>query len=154
MTKPIPPGFESATPCLAFRDSKLAIAWYQQAFGATEVLRLTSPDGSIAHAEIKISRAIVMLGDEMAPYSKSAETLGGAAVVMNVYFEDVDAAFERAVAAGAKVVFPLNDQFYGDRSGRIEDPFGYLWILSARKEDVSPDEMQRRFDAWLKQQSS
>lgn len=150
----IPAGFEGATPALAFQGAAEAVAWYQRAFGATEVLRLTSPDGTIAHGEIKIGNALIMLGEEMPPYNKSPKTLGGTTVALNLYFNNVDAAFAQAVEAGAKVVFPLNDQFYGDRSGRIEDPFGYVWILSQRKEEMTVAEMQRRFDEWLKQQSA
>jgi PhnB protein len=151
---PIPPGFEGAIPALCFKDAKKAIAWYEQALGAKETLRLLSPDGSIAHAEIKIGSAVIMLGDEMPPFNKSPETLGGTSVVLALYVEDVDALFNRAVAAGAKVVFPVADQFYGDRSGRFEDPFGYMWILSTHQLDMTQDEMQKRFEDWLAKQQA
>lgn len=152
MTQPIPAGFEGATPSLAFPKAAEAIDWYKRAFGAKEIMRLCGPDESIGHAEIQIGKAIIMMADEMPPYNKSPKTLGGTSVVFNLYFADVDAAFAQAVDAGAKVIFPLNDQFYGDRCGRIEDPFGYLWILSTRKEDMSPAEMQKRFEQWMQAQ--
>ena len=152
-TQPIPPGFDAAIPALAFKKSTEAIAWYERALGAKEVLRLTGPDGSIAHAEIKIGNAMIMLGDEMPPYSKSAQSLGGTAVVLCLYVADVDRAFDKAVAAGAKALIPVSDQFYGDRSGRIEDPFGYVWILATHKEDMSQEEMQKRFEQWMQQQT-
>lgn len=142
----IPPGFEGVTPMLAVPDSAAAIKFYKKAFGAVEVTRLTDPAGRIAHAEIKIGAAIVMLADENPKYNKTPATLGGTAVFLHIYVTDVDALAPKAIAAGAKMIFPINDQFYGDRCCRLADPFGHIWIISTHKEDVSPEEMQTRFE--------
>jgi len=149
--KAIPDGYHSLTPKLAIRGAAEAIDFYKRAFGATEVMRLTDSNGLIGHAEIHIGDSRIMLAEENPEYNASPQSLGGSTVVINFYVEDVDTVVEQAVAAGAKIVFPVNDQFYGDRSGRIVDPFGHIWILSTHKEDVSPEELQKRFDAFLSQ---
>jgi PhnB protein len=147
MPKSIPEGFHSVTPMLALSDAAAAIEFYKKAFGATELYRLTEPSGKIGHAEIKIGDSIIMLADEYPGHNIPPDKLGGSSVVLNVFVENVDELFNRAVENGAKVMFPLKDQFYGDRSGRVQDPFGHLWILSKHIEDVSPAEMQKRFQA-------
>lgn len=143
--KSIPDGFSGVTPMLAIKGAANAIEFYKKAFGAVELFRLTAPDGTIAHAEFKIGSAVVMLAEENPQYNTSPATLGGTSVLLSLYVPDVDAFAARAVAAGAKLVFPINNQFYGDRSGRIADPFGYLWMVATHIEDVSPEEMQKRF---------
>lgn len=147
----IAPGMEAAVPMLAIRGAAAAIEFYKNAFGADELTRLADPAGNVAHGEIRIGRAVVMLAEENPAYNKSPRTLGGSSVILHLYVDDADAVFARAVSLGAKVIFPLSDQFYGDRCGRLEDPFGHLWIISTRKQDVSPDETQRRFDEMMKQ---
>jgi PhnB protein len=135
---------------LAIRNAAAALDFYQRAFGAVEVMRLTDPAGTVVHGEFKIGEALIMVAEENPQFNRSPQTLGGTSVILNVYVPDVDAIFARATAAGAKVVFPISDQFYGDRTGRLEDPFGHMWIFSTRIEDVSPAEMQRRMDALIK----
>jgi PhnB protein len=147
--KPVPDGFHAATPMLAINDAGKAIEFYKQAFGATELMRLTDSGGKIGHAELRIGEARIMLADENPQYNVSPQTLGGSPVMIHLYVEDVDAWVNRAVTAGAKVVFPVKDQFYGDRSGRLVDPFGHIWIIATHKEDVSPEETQRRFAAFF-----
>jgi PhnB protein len=149
--KPIPEGFQGATPYLCCKGAANAIEFYKKAFGATEVLRLAEPGGRIGHAEIKIGTAIIMLADEYPEMDvRSPLTLGGSPVTIHLYVEDVDALASRAVGAGAKLLRPVEDQFYGDRSGRLSDPFGHVWIISTHTEDVSPAEMQRRYEAMMK----
>lgn len=138
------------TPLLIVKDAARAIAFYQAAFGAVEIHRLTDPAGTIVHAGLTINGALVMLAEERPPMNQSPAALNGTPVLLHVYTDDVDALFDRAVAAGAEVVIPVKDQFYGDRAGRVKDPFGHLWILGTRKEEVSFDEMQRRLDAITK----
>ncbi len=148
---PIPAEYPGITPYLGVKDAAAAIEFYKRAFGATELMRLPMPDGKIGHAEVKIGNSIVMLADESPEASHySPQTLGGSSVKLHMYVEDVDAFFERATAEGAKVIIPVADQFYGDRSGRLEDPFGHLWIVSTHTEDVSPEEMNRRMQAFSK----
>jgi PhnB protein len=145
---PIPDGYTAATPYLSVHNAAQAIAFYQEAFGATEQVRLTDPTGKIAHAEIKIGSAAIMLADEYPDMGfRSAQTLGGTAVSLLLYVQDADAVMNRAIAAGATVVRPVVDQFYGDLVGTIADPFGHHWMIATRIEAVSPDEMQRRFNA-------
>lgn len=151
--KGVPEGYHTATPHLIVKDTGAAIEFYKRAFGARELMRLTTPDGKIAHAEIKIGDSTVMLADEFPEWDNlSAESLGGTPARIHLYVEDVDAVFARAVAAGATVLIPVGDQFYGDRSGRFADPFGHLWIVGTRIEDMGPEEMQRRFGEFLKEQ--
>ena len=138
------------SPMLAIRDAAAAEEFYKRAFGAVEVMRLAEPSGKLVHGEFMIGDALVMVAEENPEYNRSPQTLGGTSVILNVYVPDVDALFERAVAAGAKVVFPLKNQFYGDRCGRLEDPFGHMWIFSTRVEDITREEMVRRFEAMMK----
>jgi len=148
---PIPPGYHSVTPYITVRGAAKAIEFYKQAFGAIEIMRYAMPDGTIAHAEIKIGDSPVMLSDEMPAFgNRGPESLGGASGGLMVYLPNVDEAFAQAVAAGAKVFKPLQDQFYGDRSGSVTDPFGHVWTLSTHIEDVPEEEMMKRFDAVMK----
>jgi PhnB protein len=143
--KPIPEGYHSVTPYLIVSGASDAIAFYKKALGAQEVMRLADPGGKVHHAEIKIGDSRIMLADEHPEIQAlSPKTVGGSPVSIHLYVEDVDAAVERAVAAGAKLVRPVADQFYGDRVGGIEDPFGYRWFIATHKEDVTTDEIRRR----------
>jgi PhnB protein len=151
---PIPADYPGITPYLSVKGAADAIEFYKKAFDAMEVMRLPNPDGTLGHAEIKIGSALVMLADEYPDYGNlSPKTLSGSAVRLHVYVEDVDAFFEKAVAAGAKVLIPIADQFYGDRSGRLEDPFGHVWLVSTHVEDVTPEEMNRRMEEYSKGQT-
>src|SRR5712691_7896274 len=135
--RPIPEGYEHATPYLCIRGAARALDFYAQAFGAVESLRIPAPGGKLGHAEMRIGRALVMLADEAPEYGyRSPETLGGSPVTIHVYVEDVDALVRRAVAAGAKLTEPVTDKFYGDRSGKLTDPFGHVWVFSTHQEDV------------------
>jgi PhnB protein len=143
--KPIPEGYHTATPYLIIKEAAQAIEFYKKAFGATEVMRFAQPDGRIGHAEIKIGDSRIMLADEFPEMgARSPQSLGGSPVSILLYVEDVDAQAKLAVAAGAKVVRPVKDQFYGDRSGSFEDPFGHQWHIATHVEDVAPDEMHKR----------
>ena len=143
--KPIPEGYHSVTPYLIFSGASDAIAFYKKALGAQEVMRLADPGGKVHHAEIKIGDSRIMLADEHPEIQAlSPKTVGGSPVSIHLYVEDVDAAVERAVAAGAKLVRPVADQFYGDRTGGVEDPFGYRWFIATHKEDLTMDEIRRR----------
>ena len=143
--KPIPDGYHTATPYLIVSGAARAIEFYKQAFGATEMMRMAAPDGKVGHAEIKIGDSPIMLADEHPEMgARSPQSIGGSSVSILLYFEDVDAVFNRAVVAGAKVLRPVQDQFYGDRSGIIADPFGHTWTVATHKEDLSPEEIQRR----------
>ena len=138
-------------PYLRVHDSDAAIKFYERAFGARELFRLTEPSGRIGHAEIKIGPATLMLSDEY-PESgiRGPRSLGGTSFSVHLHVKDVDAAFEQAVEAGAAVVRPLQDQFYGERSGTVRDPFGHEWLLGGHLENVSTEEMQRRYTALFK----
>jgi PhnB protein len=150
--KPIPDGYHTVTPYLIVNDAVAAMEFYKQAFGAEELLRLEMPGGTIGHAEIKIGDSVIMLADECPEMgATSPKSLGGSAGSIMLYVEDVDASFERAVAAGGITKRPLTDQFYGDRSGTLEDPFGHGWTIATHIEDVSPEEIDRRFEEMMKQ---
>jgi PhnB protein len=143
--KPIPDGYHSVTPYLIVRDAAKAIDFYKSAFGAVELFRMPGPDGKVAHAEIKIGDSPVMLADEHPEMGAVAPQAGVRPPVgLMIYVPDVDAVYARAVAGGATVQRPLQDQFYGDRSGTVTDPFGHTWTISTHVEDVSPEEMDRR----------
>ncbi len=146
--KPIPEGYHSVTPYLIISGAADAIEFYKKAFGAIELLRMPYPDGKIGHAEIKIGDSPIMLADEV-PDMKylSPKTLGGSPVSILLYVEDVDTVFNRAVAAGATQDRPVEDKFYGDRAGSLIDPFGHTWHVATHKEDVTPEEMERRSKA-------
>lgn len=146
--KPIPDGYHTATPYLIVKGAADAIEFYKKAFGATEMLRMPTPDGKVMHAEIKIGDSPIMLADECPEMgARSPQTIGGSPVSLMLYVEDVDKLFAQAIAAGGKVKRPVADQFYGDRSGGLEDPFGHQWHLSTHVEDVSPEELKKRADA-------
>jgi PhnB protein len=146
--KPIPDGYSTVTPYLSIKGASDAIAFYKKAFGAEELFRMPMPDGRVGHAELQIGNSRIMLADEMPErpdaIAKSPRSLGGVTATLCLYVPDVDALFQRALAAGAKANRPLADQFYGDRTGTVEDPFGHVWTLMMHVEDVSPEEMQRR----------
>lgn len=148
MVQAIPADYAGVTPYLIVRDGTRAIDFYKKAFGATELMRFPGPDGKIGHAEVKIGDGVVMLADENpAMGHKSPQTLGDTAISLLFYVADVDAQFAKAVAAGATVKMPVKDQFYGDRSGTLSDPFGHVWTIASHVEDVSGEEMQRRLAA-------
>jgi PhnB protein len=135
-------------PYLRVHDTNQAIEFYARAFGAEELFRLSEPSGRIGHAEIKIGPATIMLSDEYPEHGiKGPRTLGGTTFSIHLHVEDVDRMFEQAVGAGATVLRPLMDQFYGERSGTVRDPFGHEWLLGGHLEDVAPEEMQRRYTA-------
>jgi PhnB protein len=146
--KPIPDGYHNVTPYLIIKDAAAAIDFYKSAFGATELMRMPQPDGRIGHAELKIGDSCIMMADEY-PAMKilGPKTLGGSPVGLMLYVENADATFDKAVSLGAQVKKPMADQFYGDRSGTLEDPFGHQWTIATHQEDVSPDEMKRRMEA-------
>ncbi len=146
--KAIPDGYHSVTPYLIVDGAEEAIRFYERAFGATEVLRLPMGD-KIGHAEIKIGDSFIMLSDEWPDYGKlGPKARGGATSSLMIYLENVDAAYERAIAAGATAERPVEKQFYGDRSGTVIDPFGHSWTLSTHVEDLSEEEIQRRMAEW------
>ena len=143
--KPIPDDYPQVIPYLAVDDAAAAIDFYTDALGATERMRMGGPDGKIGHAELEIGRGMIMLADEMPDAgNRSARAIGGTPVTVMVYVEDVDKVFGRALAAGAKELRPLENQFYGDRSGSFEDPFGHIWFVASHVEDIPEDEMMRR----------
>ena len=143
--KPIPEGYRSITPYLCIKGAADAIEFYRKAFGATEVMRMAQPDGRVGHAELQIGDSRVMLADEFPDMGfRGPHSFGGSPVHIHLYVEDVDAVVNRSVAAGAKVVRPVQDQFYGDRSGTIADPYGHVWHVATHKEDLSMDELRRR----------
>ena len=143
---PIPGGYHSVTPYLLIGGAGAAIDFYIRAFGAVEVLRLTAPDGRIGHAEIRIGDSHLMLADEHPEMDfLGPQRRGGTCVTMHLYVADAETVFARAIAAGAKELRPLCDQFYGDRSGAVTDPWGHIWSIASRIEEITPDEIQRRF---------
>jgi PhnB protein len=143
--KAIPDGYHTVTPYLIVKDPAAAIEFYKKAFGATEICRFPDPNGNIMHAEIRIGDSPVMMGMECPQMgAKGPETLGGSPVGIMLYVEDVDTLYPQAIAVGGKELRPLTDQFYGDRSGTLTDPFGHQWTVSTHKEDVSVEEMGRR----------
>lgn len=153
--KHIPDGYHSVTPYLSIKGAADAIEFYKRAFGATELFRLVAPSGEIGHAEIKIGDSPIMLADPCPEGAfRSPQSLGGSSVGLHVYVEDVDALFVQAVNAGAKGVRPVQDQFYGDRTGTLEDPFGHVWFLATHKEDLTPEEINKRAEALFKQRGA
>jgi PhnB protein len=143
--KPIPDEYPQVTPYLIVDGANAAIDFYADVFGTTERGRLPGPDGKIGHAELQLGSSLIMLADEMPQMGiLGPRSVGGSPVTISVYVEDVDAVYERAVKAGAKALRPVEDQFYGDRSGQFEDPFGHRWSVATHIEDVPPDEMSRR----------
>jgi len=151
---PIPEGFHSVTPHLIFDDSAAALDWYKEAIGAEEKSRATTPDGKIMHAEMQIGNSRIMLNDAMGG-GKSPKTIGGTPVGFWIYVDDCDTLFKKAVDHGAHVASgpmgQMTDQFWGDRTGTFTDPFGYQWTIATRKEDLTPQEMDRRAQEFFKQ---
>ena len=143
--KAIPNGYHALTPYLSVHGASAAIEFYKKAFGAKELMRMAQPDGLVRHAEIQIGDSRLMLADEFPNINfRGPHALGGSPVHLHLYVEDVDAVFNQAVAAGAKVDRPVQDQFYGDRSGSLADPYGHVWHVATHKEDLSMEEVRKR----------
>ncbi len=142
----IAPGYNAVMPALAFKNAAEAIEWYKEIFSAEERMIMKDQDGGIAHAELAIQDSVIMLSNEYPKYNKTPQTLGGNSINLSVYVPDVDSSLQKAVEKGAKLLMPAEDQFYGDRSGRIEDPFGYIWIISTHVRDVSEEEMKAKME--------
>ena len=143
--KPIPEGYHTVTPYLIVKDAARALEFYKKIFSAKELMRFDMPDGRLGHAEIRIGDSIIMLADEFPEMGhRSPKSLGGSPIGLAIYVPDVDTLAKQFVAAGAKEMRPVKDQFYGDRSGTFEDPFGHVWTIATHKEDVSMEEMNRR----------
>jgi len=143
--KPIPEGYPQVTPYLVVDGANAAIEFYAKVFGTRERIRLPGPDDTVGHAELQLGDSLIMLADE-APQvgARGPKAVGGTPVTISVYVDDVDGVVDRAASAGAKVLRPVEDQFYGDRVGQFEDPFGHRWSVATHVEDVPPDEMARR----------
>ncbi|HEY4653234.1 MAG TPA: VOC family protein [Cyclobacteriaceae bacterium] len=139
----------SITPMLAIRNAADAIVWYGKVFQAEEVTRLKDPNGTIAHAELRIGNSRIMLAEEHPDYNRSPTILNGTSVIIHLYVDNVDEVVVRAVKEGARLIFAVKDQFYGDRSGRFEDPFGHMWIISTTIRKVPHEEMQRIFNEMM-----
>ena len=153
-TKPIPEGYRTATPYLIVKGAAEAIEFYKRTFGATELMRMADPQGRVGHAEIRIGDSVIMLADEHPAMGyRGPRSLGGSSVSILLYVPDVDAVFERALKAGARAQRPVQNQFYGDRSGTLEDPFGHVWTTATHIEDVPPEELERRAKAYMKSSS-
>jgi PhnB protein len=151
--KPVPEGYHSVTPYLIVDGAAKAIEFYKTAFGAVELMRMPGPGGKIGHAEIKIGNSPIMMADEHPEIgARGPQSFGGSPMMLMVYLDDVDAVVQRAVAAGATLVRPLENKFYGDRSGTLKDPFGHQWEIATHVEDVPPEEMERRSKEWAKSQ--
>ena len=143
--QPIPKGYHAVTAYLSVQNAARALEYYKQAFGAKELLRMPMPDGKVGHAEIQIGDSHVMLADEMPGMGfVGPRSRGGTTVQLHLYVRDVDATVQKAVAAGGKLTRPIEDKFYGDRAGTVEDPYGHLWYIATHKEDVPPKELKRR----------
>jgi PhnB protein len=148
---PIPRGYHSVTPYLSVRNAAQALDFYKRAFGAEEVMRMNNPQGAVSHAEIKIGDSIVMIAEEASSSGlRSPQSLGSSTVSIFLYLNDVDTTFKQAISAGAKEQQPLSNMFWGDRYGRLTDPFGHSWSLATHVEDVAPEEMQRRAQEAMK----
>ena len=149
--KPVPQGYHTATPYLIIDGAAKALDFYKKIFGATEKMRMPSPGGKVGHAEITIGDSMIMLADEHPEIgARSPRAFGGSGVGIMLYVDDVDTTVKKAVADGAKLVQPVEDKFYGDRTGTIEDPWGHTWHVGTHKEDVSEDEMKRRMASMAK----
>jgi len=152
MTKPVPDGFHTITPHLVVPDAAKAIDFYKKAFGAEEKDKFLMPDGKgVMHAELRIGNSIFMLGGERPPTCLSPKSLGGSSVTINLYVENADASFNRAVKAGCTVKMPLSDMFWGDRYGQVEDPFGHRWSLATHKQDLSREQIAENAKAFFAQ---
>ncbi len=142
MSQPIPAGFHTLTPHLVVADGAAAIDFYQQAFGAQELVRLLSPDGrTVMHAQLKMGDSMVMLGSEMPPHALSPKSRGGTSVYLHLYLADADAAFDRAVKAGCTIRMPVSDTFWGDRYGVVEDLYGHQWAIATHRHDYTPEQI-------------
>ena len=154
-TQAVPKGYHTVTPSLVIAGAAKAIEFYKKAFGAEEKSRFPAPNGTLMHAEIRIGDSIIMMGDEMPEYgARGPGLLGGTSTSFFIYGPDVDARWKRAVDAGGKVIMPLADQFWGDRSGCVEDPFGHHWWISQRIKDMTREELRKAGDAFIAQQAS
>ena len=152
--KAIPQGYHAVTPYLVVNDGNRAIEYYKKAFGATEVNRMAGPGGKIGHAELKIGDSMIMLSDEMpGGTGHSPQSLGGSSVSIFLYVEDVDSVFNQAVKSGGKADMAPKDMFWGDRFGKLTDPFGHLWALATHIEDIAPQEMEKRAKAAMAEMS-
>lgn len=150
--KPIPDAYRTATPYFIVHDAASAIAFYVKAFDAIELVRLAEPSGKVMHAELRIGNAPFMLADEFPDMGyRSPQSLGGSPVSIPLYVEDVDSQFRQALAAGARETVPVQNHFDGDRHGTLTDPFGHVWLLATKQEDVSPEEMRTRFEIIMRQ---
>lgn len=151
MTKPIPEGYQTITPMLVLKDVRRAMEFYRRAFGAEERFVMPGPDGKgVMHAELRIGNSIIMMGEEHPQEAcKSAETIGGSPVSFYIYLENVDEAFGTALAAGAEARMPVQDMFWGDRAGTVQDPFGYSWTLATHTKDPTPQEIQQGAQAFF-----
>ncbi len=147
---PIPKNYQQLAPYITVSNASAALEFYKKVFGAKERMCLREPNGRIGHAEVDIGSGLLMFSDPYEGHTPTPEKLGGTTLTLSLYVEDVDATIARAVEAGSKVVMPAKDQFYGDRSGRILDPFGHMWNIATHIEDVSPEEMNRRMAEWSK----
>jgi PhnB protein len=148
----IPPGYHSITPYLVVNEASRAIEFYKQAFGAKETVRMGGPGGKVGHAELKIGDSMLMLSDEMpGSGTRSPQSLGGSPVSIFMYVESVDSVFNQAVKAGVKADMPPQDMFWGDRFGKLTDPFGHSWAIATHIEDVAPQEMEKRAQAAMAQ---
>jgi PhnB protein len=153
-TKPIPEGYQAVTPYLVVQGAGAAIDYYKKVFGASERMRMPAPGGKIGHAELTVGGSVIMLADEFPERGfRGPKAFGGTPVSVLLYVEKVDDVFKRAVDAGAKPLRPVEDQFYGDRMGTLEDPFGHVWSIATHVEDVSPEEMRRRSEDMMKQKA-
>jgi uncharacterized glyoxalase superfamily protein PhnB len=153
MAKKSPPtGYHSITPALVVRDAPKAIDFYKEAFGAQEITRMPGPDGKIMHAEIKIGDSVIMLGEENADWGNlSPLSTKGNPGSLHIYVDDADAVYDKALRAGAKVKMPLEDAFWGDRYGKVTDPFGHEWGIATRIKDLTPEQMQKAGEEWMAQ---
>lgn len=143
--KSIPDGYHSVTPYLMISGAGEALDFYKKAFGAKEIMRMPGPGGKVMHAEMEIGNSRVMLADEAPQMGlRGPKSIGGSGTIIHLYVEDVDAVARKAVEAGAKLLQPIDDKFYGDRSGTLADPFGHIWSIATHKEDVSPAELKKR----------
>jgi PhnB protein len=151
--KSIPAGYTTITPSMTVKDAPKVIEFYKKAFDAKEHMRMPGPDGKIMHAEIQIGNSVIMMNDEVMG-SRSAQTLGGCPISFYVYVDDAAAAFKKAIAAGAKETFPITEMFWGDKMGTLEDPFGYKWTIAQHVKDVTPEDMKKGQEQFMKQMAT
>ncbi|HLY73048.1 MAG TPA: VOC family protein [Planctomycetota bacterium] len=152
--KPVPKGYHTLTPGLTVKDAAKAIDFYKKAFNAVERSRMGDPDGRVMHAELEIGDSLFMIGEEMLDRGvRGPKSIGGTAVSLNLYLDDADATFKQAVGAGAKGLQPVGLMFWGDLYGKVEDPYGHIWGLCTRVEDLSPEEIDRRGREWMSKQT-